>query len=60
MRQGHGQRTNLGEILLAATARVARAQSGGAWDEQKPDEEREQAAPCTAGAMGKSSRQERK
>jgi len=59
MRQGHGQHTNLGEILLAAAARVARAQSGGAWDEQKPDEEREQAAPCAAGAMEKS-RQERK
>jgi len=60
MRQGHGQHSNLGEILLAAAARVARAQSGGAWDEQKPDEQREQAEPCAAGAMEMSSRQERK
>jgi hypothetical protein len=60
MRQGHGPQTNLGAILLAAAARVARAQSGSAWDEHKPDEERGQAEPCTAGETEKSSRQERK
>jgi len=59
MRQENGQHTNLGAILLAAAARLARAQSGRVWDEHRPDAQREQAVPCTAGAKDESGRQER-